>query len=329
MYEAEVGDEQKGTDPTVNQLLENVCDLLNKEVALFFPTGTVCNLISLKVHTRPSQLVLAEYMSHIIRAEAGGMGLCSGAMLEPIISERGIFTIADVDQALARVSAAPTPYSPVPKLLCFEQTHNFGGGSVWSLAELSEVANRARELELATHMDGARLLNAVVATGTPASKFSDCVDSVWVDFTKGLGAPMGAVLAGSHDFMVEAKRYKHVFGAALRQAGIVAAACLYSLRHHIPRLSDDHDKARRLAQGLSDLASIEVHNPTPETNMVFFSTKNINLSSKKLLKMLISKGIQMGLVGNRIRAVTHIDISMDDIESAISTVKQIVEYDAR
>jgi threonine aldolase len=322
---AEVGDEQKGEDPTVNQLLERVADLLGKEAALFFPGGTMCNFVAIKVHTHPADAVLADHMAHIIRAESAGAAFSSGVLIEPIASERGIFTPDAFDFAIQKVKFAPSPYSPIVRLLCVEQTHNFGGGAVWQLDELSAVCDRAREQNLAIHMDGARLLNAVVASKTSAREFAACVDSVWIDFTKGLGAPVGAVLAGTQEFIREARRHKHIFGGALRQAGIVAAGCLHALDHHVERLQEDHDNAVRLVQGISEIEGIRVRNITPETNMVFFDVSALGLDNAMFLALLQEQGVKMGAVGNYIRAVTHLDVSQADVDTAIQSVSKIAK----
>lgn len=322
---ADVGDEQKGEDPTVNKLLECVANLLGKEAALFFACGTICNLVAIKTHTRPADVVLAEQMAHIIRAESGSAALSCGVLLEPIASERGIFTIDAIEQALGRVSTAPYLYSAIPRLLCVEQSHNFGGGSVWRLDELREVCEFSRQKGLATHMDGARLLNAVVASQTEASDFANCVDSVWIDFTKGLGAPMGAVLAGTREFISEARRYKHIFGGAMRQAGIIAAGCLYALDHHVERLQEDHDNATYLAQRLSEIEGITVRDTKPETNIVFFDVSQLGLDKGMFLTLLQEHGVKMGAVGQSIRAVTHLDVSRADIDFAVDTVSKVAK----
>jgi len=323
MAAAEVGDEQKGEDPTINRLLARVAELLGKESALFFPGGTMCNLVAIKVHTRPADVIFADYMAHIIRAESAGAAFSSAVLIEPILSERGVFTCEAFEQALGRVRTTPVPYSPIPRLLCVEQTHNFGGGSVWRLDELQAVANCARSHGLSVHMDGARLMNAVVATRTPAAAFAACVDSVWLDFTKGLGAPVGAVLAGSKEFIEEARRLKHVFGGALRQAGIVGAGCLYALDHHVERLEEDHANAQRLAEGLSTIEGIAVRTPRPDTNMVFFDVEELGIDSATFLHMLANRGVQMGAVGNLIRAVTHLGVSQADVQTAIEAIADI------
>lgn len=324
MAVAEVGDEQSGQDPTVNLLLERVADLLGKEAALFLPTGTMCNLVSIKAHTRPGDAVFADHMAHIIRAESGGSALSSGVLIEPIECRRGIFEPEDLGQAINRVTAIPFPYSSPPRLLSVEQTHNLGGGSVWQLDELRAVCDWARVCGLATHMDGARLMNAAIAHKTPAREFAACVDSVWLDFTKGLGAPLGAALAGTKEFIEEARRYKHLFGGALRQAGIVAAGCLYALEHHVDRLQQDHENAQLLARGLMEIEGIRVHTIAPESNMVFFDVSRLGLDGVMFLELLSERGVRMGAAGNRIRAVTHLDISRNDVEKAIDAISKIV-----
>jgi threonine aldolase len=320
---AEVGDEQRGEDPTVNRLQERVAQLLGKEAALWLPGGTMCNLIAVKVHTRPADAIVVEGMAHIVRAESGGSALVSGVLMEPIATARGIFTPEELRAALGRVRTAPVPYAASTRLVCVEQTHNFGGGAVWSLGELSAVFELAKGEGLALHMDGARLLNACAATGVPAASFSAQVDSVWIDFTKGLGAPIGAVLAGSKAFIAEARRYKHIFGGAMRQAGIAAAGCLYALDHHVERLAQDHANAQRLARGLARIQEIAVRTSKPESNIVFFDPSGIGLSNEEFLAALSARGIRMGQVRGEIRAVTHLDVSEQDIDTAISAVADI------
>jgi threonine aldolase len=188
---AEVGDEQRGEDPTVNLLQQRVAELLGKEAALWFPGGTMCNFVAVKVHTNPGDAIVADSMAHIIRAESAGVAFSSGVLIEPIATERGVFTAEQLRAAVARLRTAPTPYGPRVRLVCVEQTHNFGGGAVWSEQELHAVADASRELGVAIHMDGARLLSPCAATGISASAFAATADSMWIDFTKGLGAPIG------------------------------------------------------------------------------------------------------------------------------------------
>jgi threonine aldolase len=284
---AEVGDEQKGEDPTVNQLQERVADLLGKEAALFFACGTICNFVSIKTHTRPADVVLVEQMAHIMRAESGGAAMTSGVLMEAIASDRGIFTVDALAKSLERVATAPYLYSAIPRLLCVEQTHNFGGGSVWQLNELREVCDFSRQKGLAIHMDGARLLNAVVASQTTAKDFAACVDSVWIDF--------------------------------------VAAGCLYALDHHVERLQEDHDNATYLAQRLSEIAGITIRDPKPETNIVFFDVSRLGLDNAIFLTLLQQHGVKMGAVGHSIRAVTHLDVSRADVNFAVDAISKVAK----
>jgi threonine aldolase len=322
---AEVGDEQRGEDPSVNELQRRVAELLGKEAALWLPTGTMCNVAAIKVHTRPGDAIVAEAMAHVIRAESGGAALVSGVFVEPIATERGIFTADQLRHAVSRIQTLPMPYGPPARLVCVEQTHNFGGGAVWSVDELRAVSETARELGLAVHMDGARLLNATVAAGVPASAFGVLVDSVWIDFTKGLGAPIGAVLAGSAAFIAEARRYKHLLGGAMRQAGIAAAGCLHALDHHVDRLVEDHARARRLAEGLAAIPGILLKTPRPDTNIIFFDIVKPGLSNAEFLAAMLSRaGVRMGAVRGQIRAVTHLDVSAEDIELTIRVAAEII-----
>lgn len=325
---AEVGDEQHGEDPTVNRLQDRVAELLGKEAALWFPGGTMCNLVAVKVHTRPADAIITDAMSHITRAESAGVAFSSGILVETIKTQHGIFTPEQLRQALERLKTVTPPYGAPPRLVCVEQTHNFAGGTVWSLDQLDAISTATRAAGLALHMDGARLLNACVATGVPAAAFAARVDSVWIDFTKGLGTPIGAVLAGSQAFIAEARRYKHIFAGAMRQAGIAAAACLYALDHHVERLADDHANARRLADDLAGVPGIRVMTPAPETNMVYFDALGTGLSNDEFLAQLLARGVRMGLVRGSIRAVTHLDVSQADIDAAILAIRAIAHTSA-
>jgi threonine aldolase len=317
--EAEVGDEQRGEDPTVNRLQEMVAELLGKEAALFLPSGTMCNAIAVKVHTQPGNAILVDRLGHILRSETGGAAMLSGVVIDQLPSERGRFSAADVVAAIAPKSV----YAPTPTLLCVEQTHNFGGGTVWPLAQLHAVCETARARGLRVHMDGARLMNAVVATGMPAHEHARLCDSVWIDFSKGLGGPMGAVLAGSADFIKRARRFKHMLGGALRQAGIVAAAGIYALEHHVARLQEDHDHAWLLAEGLASVPGVMVEQPV-ETNMVFFDTSEAGISHADFLARLHEQGVRMGTIGARIRAVTHLDVTRQDVEQALNVARSVL-----
>jgi threonine aldolase len=316
MAEAEVGDEQKLEDPTVNALCARVAALLGCEAAVFLPSGTMCNEIAFRLHMRPGgDEAILHRTAHPIIAEAGGPAAFAGAMLYPLDSPDGTFTGDDVRAAVR----PPSRYEPRSRLVSVEQTVNMAGGRVWPLERLRDVVAAAREAGLRLHMDGARLMNAVVAAGVPAAEYARGFDTVWLDFTKGLGAPVGACLAGSAELIEEAWRYKQMIGGAMRQAGIVAAGALYALDHHVERLAEDHANARRLADGLGELDGVTVE--PVETNMVFFAVDD----APALCAALEREGVRMGAVGpRRVRAVTHLDVDEEGVEVALHAVRDIV-----
>ena len=317
---AEVGDEQRGEDPTVNRLLERVASVTGKQAAVFFPGGTMANNVAIAAHTRSGDAVLAHRDAHIIRSESAGAVVLARVMMGALDGPDGHFS----PEAVRALAARGTLYEPRSSLLCVEQTHNFAGGTIWPLDGLAAVAAVAHDAGMAVHMDGARLLNAVVASATSARDYCAHVDSVWICFTKGLGAPIGAVLAGDEAFSARARQLKHVAGGALRQAGIAAAACLYALDHHVDRLAADHDNARRLAGGLAEIDGIELSTPHPETNMVFFSVRRPGWAHDRFLAALESAGVRLGPVGERLRAVTHLDVSAQDIDRAVSAIGDVL-----
>src|SRR5262245_12704068 len=319
MCAAEVGDEQKGEDPTVNRLQDQVAQLLGKEAALFLPSGTMCNEIALRVHCRPGDEMLAHRTAHPINAEAGGPAALAGVNTRALDGPRGQFDAATAQAAVR----PPSRYSPRSRLLWVEQTSNLGGGSVWPLAGIEAVVDVARRHGLATHMDGARRFNAVVASGVSARVFAAGFDSAWVDFTKGLGAPVGAALAGSREFIVEAWRLKQQMGGAMRQAGIIAAAGIYGLEHHVERLAEDHARARLLADGLAELPGIVLTPAHVETNIVLFELRG-PLDAETAVARLLERGVRMGALGPRtIRAVTHLDVGTADIERALMAARDV------
>ena len=326
MASAEVGDEQRNEDPTVVALCERVAQLLGKEAAIFLPSGAMCNLIGVKTHTRPGDAVIAERECHIIRAECGGIGLVSGCVIDPLDTPRahvgGTFTAEQLRRRIEHLSLGV--YAPPPRLVCVEQTHNFAGGTIWPMAQLREVAETARAAGLATHMDGARLLNASVATGVPAADVAVGFDSVWIDFSKGLGAPVGAALAGSADFIAAARRYKHMFGGAMRQAGIIAAGALYALDHHVQRLADDHANALHFAEALAEIPGIDLVGGLPQTNIVFFAVIKPGLDAKSFTAACRERGLDLSLLHGRVRAVTHLDVTRADVDRAIGIVQGVL-----
>jgi threonine aldolase len=320
MAEAEVGDEQRRHDPTVLRLQEMVADLLGKEDALFLPSGTMCNLIAVKTHTQPGDAVIIDRFGHIMRHETGTAGMVSGVNLELLEGDRGQFTAKQVEEV---IPGEISPYDPPPTLLCVEQTHNWGGGSVWPIEQLREVCAVARKHNLRTHMDGARLMNAVVATRISAQEYARTFDSVWIDLSKGLGCPMGAVLAGSKQFIARALRYKHAFGGAMRQAGIIAAAGIYALQHNIERLAEDHENLKLLARGLATIERIELEDPNPPTNILYINVKRTGMNGAEFARRLEARGVSMSDIGDRVRAVTHLDVSRADVEKAVEIVRSV------
>jgi threonine aldolase len=308
---AEVGDEQQRRDPTVNALCERVAALLGQEAAVMLPSGLMCNLVAVAAHTSPGDMVLVERSAHIARAEGGGSALAAGVQLETIDGERGVFG----PDAVVAAHAEPSNYWPQLGLVTMEQTHNFGGGSLWPLDVYDAVVAAAREREVPVHVDGARLMNAVVATGVDAARWGSGVDSVWIDFTKGLGAPFGAVLAGSHAFIERAWRFKHRFGGAMRQTGMMAAGCLHALDHHVARLADDHANLARLHDGL---AALGLDVTPPATNILFIDPRSVGRDASELQGSLQRRGVRLSVVHGRLRAITHLDVDADGIERALA-----------
>jgi threonine aldolase len=251
---AEVGDEQRREDPTVNELERRAAALLGQEEAVFVPTATMANEIALRTLSEPGDELIAEENAHLLLAELGGPAIHAGLMTRPIPTTNGRFGPDEVRERVRRTDSA---HVPPTRLVSIENTHNASGGRIWPLEEIEALAATCRELELRVHLDGARLLNATVATGEDPARIGAYFDTVTLCLSKGLGCPLGALVAGSEELMAKARRLKHLFGGAMRQAGIVAAAGLYALDHHVDRLADDHARARRLAEGL-DAAGVSV-----------------------------------------------------------------------
>jgi threonine aldolase len=323
MADAEVGDEQKGEDPTTNALQERVASLLGKEAAVFLPSGTMCNQIALLVHCKPGDEIIAADVAHIFTSEAGGGSALAGAQTWPLATKRGIFSAEAVEAALRDVGGHHNPRS---RLIAVEQTVNRGGGCVWPLEALDDVGRAAHRHGLAMHMDGARILNAAVASGVAAKRMAASCDSVWLDLSKGLGCPIGGVLAGSPAFIIDAWRWKHRLGGALRQSGVLAAAGLYALDHHVERLAEDHANARRLAEMLGNIAGVRIMNPEVETNIVFIDPTPSGRKPKDIVTALLGHDVRMGVsYGGMIRAVTHLDVGSDDMEQAAMAFKEVMK----
>ncbi len=321
MAEAEVGDEQKGEDPTVNRLQDMVAELLGKEAAVYLPSGTMCNEISFAVWGHMGDEMILHRDAHPVHFEVGGPAYLARLMLYPLDGPRGMFTAAQVEEAIRPES----PHYPRSRIVEIENTHNMGGVSIWPLAQLQAVCAMAHRYGLMTHLDGARLLNAVVATGIPARTYAEPVDSAWIDLSKGLGCPVGAVLAGSHAFIKDARRLKHLFGGAMRQAGIIAAAGVYALEHHVARLAEDHAHATMLAQSLAALPAVSLNPMDVETNIIIFDVGASGREAKEIGERLEKAGVRVSVLGRtKLRAVTHLDVSRPDVERAIEVFRHVL-----
>jgi threonine aldolase len=322
MAEAEVGDEQQREDPTVNLLQDMVAELLGKDAALFLPSGTMCNQVAFAVHCRAGDEILLQELAHPLLYEVGGPSALTGALLRPLSGERGFFTAEQVSKAIR----PPVYFMPRTRAVSIEQTSAGTGGVCWPADQMEAVCRVAHQAGLVTHLDGARLLNAVVATGTSAKRFAAPFDSVWLDLSKGLGAPVGAVLAGSRDFIEEAWRYKQRFGGAMRQAGIIAAGGVYALRHHVARLAHDHELARTLANGLAEIPGISLDPAGIETNIVIFDVDRTGLSGEDFnARTVASHGVRFSVLApTTVRAVTHLDIAASGISQALEAARAAI-----
>lgn len=315
---ADVGDEQLGEDPTTRLLEERVAELLGKPAALFLPSGSMCNKVAVSALTRPGDAVICDHRAHVFRFEGGGSAVLSGIVYEPLLTEKGHFTAEQVTAAFN----AGSVYQPRTSLVALEQTHNFAGGTVWPIEAYTEVADTARRLGAAVYTDGARLLNAVAASGIDAARWAAPVDAVWIDFSKGLGAPAGAAIAGSGEFIASANRFKYLYGGAMRQSGILTAAALYGLDHHLEGLREDHANAARLGEALRDIG-LDV---LPiESNMVF-AAPPAGMPVAAFVHALSSEGVRVGAISaTRVRLVTHLGITTADIDTVIEAVARLVK----
>lgn len=322
MAEAKVGDEQRGEDPSVNALTERVAGLLGQEKALFLPSGTMCNQIALAVHCRAGDEIIAAANAHIVNSESGGAAVFARSVIRNIASANGIFT---ADQ-LREVIQPDRVKSPRARLVAVEQTTNRGGGAVWPLDVLTEVVRIAREHRLQLHMDGARLMNAVVASHIDAKSYAAPFDSVWLDISKGLGCPVGGVLAGSAAFIEEANVWKHRFGGAMRQAGILAAAGLYALDHNVERLADDHANARTFANLVSQIPGVKILNREVPTNLVFLDVSGTGKTTRDIAKRLMDRNVRIGIESSsQMRAVFHLGVGAAQTEEAAQALAYAVQ----
>ena len=302
MAEAVVGDEQKGEDPSVNKLLDMAKALFGKEDAVFLPSGTMCNQISMMLHCRPGDEVLCDKTAHIWSTEGGGAAVFAGSLIRPIDGEHGIFTAEQLEQNIRAVRR----HTPKPRLVAIEQTSNAGGGTVWPLETIREVEAMARKHGLAMHMDGARVLNAVVASNVSAADFAAPFDTLWLDLSKGLGCPFGAVLLGSKELIEGAWQWKQRMGGAMRQA-------------------EDHANAKFFAERIAEIPGIVLDSAGVETNLVFFDVQKTGLTAAQVHDRLLEHGVRIGASsGVRMRAVTHLDVSRDQLAEAAAALSTVV-----
>ncbi|MBM4199743.1 MAG: aminotransferase class I/II-fold pyridoxal phosphate-dependent enzyme [Gammaproteobacteria bacterium] len=319
MYEAEVGDSVYGEDPTVRALEERTAEILGKEAALFMPSGTMSNQVAVRCHTEPGDEIIMDYKTHVHYYEVGAAAAISGVSCRMIHGKRGIFSAAALESAIRPLNI----HYPVAKLVCIENTHNKGGGAIWPLATIAAVERHARKSRLKMHMDGARLWHAVVTTGIPEHAYAQHFDTVSVCFSKGLGAPVGSALAGDSAMIQRAERFRKQFGGGMRQAGIIAAAALYALENHRGRLADDHANARALAEGLASLPRIEIDPALVETNIVNF--RLLHRPAVQLCEQLKLEGVLLFATSHdTIRAVTHCDVSRDDIAAVLKALAKAI-----
>jgi threonine aldolase len=322
MAEAEVGDDVFGEDPTVNALQEKVAALLGKERALFVPSGTMANQLAIKAHTQPGDEVILDASSHPYNFEGGASAVLSGVQFFCLPGVRGILEAAQLEEAVRPLDH----HFAVSRLVCLENTSNRGGGSVYPLKTIEGISKLAHSKGLLVHLDGARLWNASVAAGIEPSQYARWTDSVSVCLSKGLGAPVGSLVAGSTPFIDRVHRFRKMFGGGMRQAGILAAAGIYALDHHLERLEEDHRNAKRLAQGLSELKGATVNPDHVETNIVIFDITPSRMTAPQAAESMKNRGMLIHAFGKtQIRLVTHLGISTADIERALEAFRQIFQ----
>ncbi|MCC3145508.1 aminotransferase class V-fold PLP-dependent enzyme [Halanaerobium sp. Z-7514] len=317
MAEAEVGDEQLGEDPSVNRLCRMAAEMMGKDEAIYLPSGLMANQISYAVHTKAGDEIIMDQTAHPIHYEAGAVAVISGASIKALAGEGGIFTADDLKAAIRGYDY----HSPQTRVVSIEQTTNLGGGRIWPLERIAEIAKIAADNGLKMHMDGARMLNAAIAAGVEPLDYGQYFDSIWLDLSKGLGAPVGSVLAGSAEFIEKARFWKQRLGGAMRQAGIIAAGGIFALEHNVSRLKEDHEHAKMLAKTIDAQPGLEIDPDTVETNIVLFSVKDnkTELFADELLK----EGIRVSRLNGKLRAVTHLDVNRDDIRFAVKNIEKI------
>jgi len=322
MFEAEVGDDVFGEDPTVNALQQKAAKLFGKEAALFVASGTMANQLSIKAHTQPGDEVIIEAGAHAMNFEGGAGAVVSGVQFYGIPGNRGIFDAAQVEAAI-RVDDV---HFPVSRLVVVENTHNRGGGTVFPLNKIRQIRDLATQRGLRMHMDGARLWNACVASGISPAEYAEPFDSVSVCLSKGLGCPVGSLVVGSKDFIKRVHRFRKMVGGAMRQAGFLAAAGIYALDYHIDRLEEDHRKAKKLAQGLANIKNLLINPAEVETNILFFDVSRAERTAQEVVSACKQKGLLLHPTAKtRIRCVTHLDVCFEDIDHALNVIEGVMK----
>lgn len=320
MAGAAVGDDVFGEDPTVNRLQQRVAEMLSKEAAMYVPSGTMSNLIGVRLHCKPGDEMICEAGCHAYNFEQAGYAQLGGVAARPVQGEYGVMRLEQLQQLVR----PDNPHFVRTRMVSLENTHNRGGGRIQPYETVEAICRWARQNGLATHLDGARLFNAVVATGIEAPRWSQHFDTVSVCFSKGLGAPVGSALAGPGDLIDEAVRHRKVLGGGMRQAGIIAAAALYALEHHIDRLAEDHANARRLADGIRQIDELELRPSQPDTNLVFFRVDPAWGTAPEFSAGLKQRGLLMNATApTMIRAATHLDVDSDDVDRAVAILKDV------
>jgi threonine aldolase len=320
MAEAAVGDDVFGDDPTVNRLQQRVAEMLGMEAAIFVPSGTMSNLIGVRLHCQPGDELICEAGCHIYNYEQAGYAQLSGVAARPVPGRDGVLA---VEQLTELIRPADAHYVRT-RLVTIENTHNRGGGKIQPLSCVEAISRWARDHGLRTHLDGARLWNAIVATRIEAPRWTRHFDTVSVCFSKGLGVPVGSALAGPRELIAIARRHRKVLGGGMRQAGVLAAAALYALEQHVERLAEDHALARRLAEGVGEIAELELLGGAPETNMIFFRVASSWGAATEFAAALADRGLLMLPTSpTTIRAVTHLDVNAGSVERAILILKDV------
>jgi threonine aldolase len=317
MMRARVGDDVYGEDESVNELQDMAAAIFGREAALFCPSGTMTNQIAIKVHTQPGDEVICDRVSHVYSNEGGGIAFHSGASVRLLNGDRGRFTAGQVRE---NINPAADAHCPVTRLVSVENSVNRGGGCCWDMAELVRIRAVCDESKMALHLDGARLFNALAAKNQSAGQYGKIFDTISVCLSKGLGAPAGSLLIGSKEHIARAHRLRKVMGGGMRQAGYIAAAGIYALKHHVERLIQDHDRARRIEGELRRLPYVESVLPV-ETNIVIFDLRE-HVSTGEFLRHLDADGIKASAIGPRtIRFVFHLDVGEEQVANVAEAVK--------